>query len=102
MLYYSFMEKKKTKASVFEGCKFQYVYMRILKQVETKEADKEDINFIEFSDNLRMLGDEIEECLANELKLVEYLADRNRKAEMMTDARIFARSKLKAKIRSRL
>jgi hypothetical protein len=36
VLYYSFMERKRAKASVFEGYKFHYIYQRILKQVEAR------------------------------------------------------------------
>jgi hypothetical protein len=40
ILYYGFMDRKRAKASVFEACKFHFLYQRILKQVEAKEADR--------------------------------------------------------------
>jgi pantothenate kinase type III len=91
VLYYRHIEKKKGKTGLLDRCKYELLYEFVIRSFTGKEGDGQQVRFIEFSSALKELNEQMESCIANEIKLVEYLADEDKKVELFPDNRLMAR-----------
>jgi hypothetical protein len=100
VLYYRFVEKVKSASSSLEQCRYDALYVRIVRHFPDDLEHAKQIRFVDFQEKLERVRTSLEDCLEHEVKLLEYLINDDNKAEVFPEQALLQRNEDKLRVQA--